>query len=83
MTVQTARPLHVIAHEIASDWAQVNYAAQPYLDAMHTLSTIDEHYYQDSASSIVAYFLSNATTWRGPVARTIKAELKAQLKGGR
>jgi hypothetical protein len=32
---------------------------------------------KDSAESIVAYFLSNAATWRGADARRIKAELKA------
>ena len=42
--------------------------------------TIQENYFLDSAESIVLYFLSNAQTWRGEVARRIKKELKEMLK---
>ena len=74
------RPISVIAREIRKDWAKVNYAAKPYLDAMGSLSSIQEDYYMDTGRSIVAYFLSNATSWRGDTARRVKAELKAMLK---
>jgi hypothetical protein len=79
MTTTTARPLHAIARDIARDWAKPNYAAVPYLDAMCGLSNISDRFYMDDAESVVRYFLSNATSWRGPVARDIKAELKAML----
>lgn len=72
-----SRPLYEIAAEIRKDWRPVNYAAAPYLDAMGELSAISDAYYADSARSIVAYFLSNASSWRGETARRIKAELKA------
>jgi hypothetical protein len=55
-------------------------AAIPYLNAMTELDTLDEMYHQDSARSIVLYFLSNATSWRGDAARRIKAELREMLK---
>lgn len=74
------RPLSNIAHDIRRDWKNVNYAAKPYLAAMFDLDRIDDQYMFDSGRSIVLYFLSNAGTWRGPVAKTIKAELKAMLK---
>ena len=70
------RPLHEIAREIRSDWKKVNYAAVPYLEAMGTLDRIEDKYYLDSGRSIVLYFLSNASSWRGDVARRIKKELK-------
>lgn len=73
------RPLHEIAHEIREDWAKPYFGAVPYLEALAELSDIGERYYLDSASSVVRYFLSNATTWRGETARRIKAELKAML----
>ena len=79
-TKAPVRPLHVIAHEIREDWHPVNYAAKPYLDALDTLSSIDDKYYYDPADEIVRYFLSNATTWRGETARRVKAELKGMLK---
>lgn len=77
----TTAPLHVIADAIEADWGEkVNYAARPYLDAMHDLSSIEDRYYYDDGRSIVAYFLSNATTWRGDTARAVKAELKRRLR---
>lgn len=77
----TARALSEIAREIENDWGSVNFAARPYLDAMFELNSIDDAYYQDSAKSIVAYFLSNASSWRGETAKRVKDELKAMMSG--
>ena len=74
------RPLHTIAKDIKADWKPVYFAAEPYLDAMSGLSSINDRFGFDSAREIVLRFLSNATTWRGETARTIKAELKSLLK---
>jgi len=74
------RPLSTIAREIYNDWKKVNYAAKPYLDAMSSLDSIDDDYMFDSARSVVLYFLSNASSWKGPKAKEIKAELKAMMK---
>ena len=74
------RPLYAIAREIRADWKRVNYAAVPYLQAMADLSSIDDNYGMDNAKSIVVYFLANAGTWRGEIAKAIKAELK-QIAG--
>ena len=70
------RPLNEIAYAIRKDWEKVNYAAVPYLDAMEQLESIDDNFYADNGRSVVLYFLANASTWRGPVARSIKKELK-------
>jgi len=72
-----SRPLSLIARDIRQDWKTVNYAAKPYLDAMQSLSSITDSYGCDNAKSVVLYFLCNAGTWRGPIAKSIKAELKA------
>lgn len=75
------RPIHVIAKEITQDWGQkVNFGAVPYLGAMRSLDSVNEPYGQDSGKSIVAYFLCNAGTWRGEVARRVKKELNAMIK---
>ena len=71
-----ARPLYEIAREIRKTWTKVSPYAEPYLEAMESLNTINDNYYFDSGKSIVLYFLSNASTWRGEDARRIKAELK-------
>jgi hypothetical protein len=73
------RSIATIAYEIKKDWSNVNYAAKPYLDAMTALNAIDDDYYYDSGKSVVRYFLSNASSWRGDKAKAIKAELKAML----
>ena len=77
---QTPRALSVIARDIRRDWTRVYYGAVPYLNAMSRICSIDDDYYTDSARSVVAYFLSNATTWRGETARRIKKELNAMLR---
>lgn len=74
------RPISAIAREIKREWPKPYFGAVPYLQAMSSLGDIDDNYYEDSAVSVVLYFLSNATTWRGDAARRIKKELK-QLAG--
>ena len=75
-----ARPLYAIAREIRKAWTKVSPYAEPYLEAMESLDSINDNYYFDSGKSVVLYFLSNASTWRGEDARRIKAELKEMLK---
>jgi hypothetical protein len=79
VTVTAPRPLHLIATEIRRDWKRVYFGAVPYLDAMGSLSAMSDSYGCDDARSVVAYFLANASTWRGDVAKRVKAELKAML----
>lgn len=74
------RLINEIAKDISAAWPKPNYAAVPYLDAMHSLTTIDSKYGLDSADSIILYFLSNAASFRGDQARALKAELKALMK---
>lgn len=77
-----ARSLSDIAMEIRRDWRPVNFAAKPYLDSMSGLDSIHDSDGYDSAKSIVLYFLNNAGSWRGEVAKRVKAELKAMVSGG-
>jgi hypothetical protein len=73
------RKIREIAWEVSQDWKPVNFGAKPYLIAMFELGSIGDKFGQDDARSILLYFLSNAKTWRGPVAKRIKAELKGML----
>ncbi len=75
------RSIATIAREIRKDWHNPYFGAVPYLQAMLSLDSINDDYGADSGESIVLYFLSNATTYRGETARRLKAELKAILKG--
>jgi hypothetical protein len=75
----TARPLREIAADVRAHWPRVNYGAVPYLEAMETLTSVDDKYYEDSGDSVVRYFLANAGTWRGPDAKRVKAELHAMV----
>ncbi len=85
-TKPAVRSLAVIAAEVSRDWGKqgkgVYFGAVPYLAAMRTLDSLADMYGCDDARSIVAYFLSNAATWKGETAKRVKAELKGMLKGG-
>lgn len=71
-----------LAREVRRDWgSKVNFAAKPYLEALSSLENISDQYGADSGQSIVAYFLSNASSWRGETAKAVKAELNRRLKG--
>lgn len=74
------RAIHEIVRDIYDDWKEPYFGAKPYMQAMLNLNSINDMYDLDSAVSIVRYFLANASTWRGPVARMIKQELKNLLK---
>ena len=75
-----SKNLSDLARVIGSDWKKVNFAAVPYLNAMFSLSTLNDKYGCDDGRSIVAYFLANAQTWKGPIAKAIKSELNKRLK---
>ena len=73
--------IYELAQIIRKDWGdKVNYAAKPYLQAMIEIINIEDKYGCDSAKSIVLYFLGNAGTWGGDVAKAVKAELKRRCK---
>lgn len=79
------RPISEVAGDIRRDWSsrtkdgKVPVYADAYLRPMETLTAITDNYYMDSADVVVLYFLSNASTYRGELARKYKAELKAML----
>ena len=74
------RTISTIARDIGRDWQKMHFAARPYWVAMMQLETAGDMYGADNARDIVARFLCNAGSWRGPVARAVKLELK-QLAG--
>ena len=74
------RPLSEIAAEIQADWTALHGAAQPYMDALSELRSADDRYGVETGSGMIQGFLNNAQTWRGPIARRVKSELKAILK---
>jgi hypothetical protein len=82
MNAQTqTRTLATIARDIKSNWTRPYFGAVPYIDAMATMGTVNESYGLDDGRGIVRYFLANAGTWRGPVARDVKAELRGLVEG--
>lgn len=68
----TKMTLHSIANYIASEWKKPYFGAVPYIKAMFSLTSINDDYGYDDGRSVVMYFLSNATTWKGDVARLVK-----------
>ncbi len=88
----TKRTVAEIAAEIRKDWVKtdamgirvsaVNFAAKPYLAEMAHIGDINEvcGFGGETGKTMVLYFLCNCGTWRGEVAKRIKAELKAMVK---
>lgn len=74
------RSISSIARDIKRVWVKPYFGAVPYLDAMLSLNTINDKYFEDDAEMIVAYFLANASTFRGNDAKILKQELKQLLK---
>jgi hypothetical protein len=77
--IEQLLPTYNLAHIatiIKRNWKKPYFAALPYLNAMSQLDTINDRYYAEDAHSIILYFISNAGTWRGPIAKAVKAELK-------
>jgi hypothetical protein len=78
------RSLSAIARDIqGSAWynSASSYGAKPYVQAMCELETLADFYGLEDGKTIVLYALSNMATFRGDVAKAVKAELKAHLKG--
>lgn len=68
-----------IAEFIIDDWSKSGKVPKAYLEPMLTIKTLEEMYYADKASSVVAYFISNASGWKGFNARVTKKYLKKML----
>lgn len=79
----TGRALHTIAADIVRDHVTqakpLPFGAVPYVTAMGSLLSLEDTYGADPARSVVLYALSNLATWRGPVARQVKKELREML----
>lgn len=73
-----------IAQVIRKDWRTqgkgIYFGAKPYLEALECLQTVSDNYGLDSGRSMVAYFLSNASTWKGETAKAVKKELNKRIK---
>lgn len=65
-----------VAREIRAKWPKPYFGAVPYLEAMQGLRWANDVYGMEDAKGIVIYFLANASTFRGPDAKRLKAELK-------
>lgn len=78
-----ALPLHALARMCQRDWPRAYFGARPYIDALLGLTSLDEPYGCETARDVVVGLLANAQTWKGPIARAVKAELTRRLKGKR
>jgi len=70
--------LQSICRTIRRNWPNMPACAAAYFEPLASLESLQNDYGLDSGKSIALYFLSNASTWKGDVARAIKAELKAR-----
>lgn len=69
----------LISRDLQSQGKEVPYNLVPYLDALRQMDSADDVYGVESGKSIIAYALSNMTSYKGPTARAVKAELKRRM----
>lgn len=75
------RPLYEIGAEIKRDWGRrMNGAAAPYVDGLCEVNGPTDRWALETGADAIQGFLNNAQTWRGEVARRVKAELKEILQ---
>jgi hypothetical protein len=74
-----ARTIGDVALDIQKAWPKPYFGAVPYLNAMKALIDKNSKFGCESAEEIVLYFLANAGTFRGPVAKALKVELKTMI----
>jgi hypothetical protein len=74
-----ARPLHEIAEESVLNWPERYFDAVPHIHGMRRIEKVTDRYEVDDGEGLVHYFLVNARTWRGEVAKRVKAELREML----
>lgn len=67
---------------IAKHWSKPDVAAKPYIEALQGASP-DGMYGVERSRDHAAYFLSNASSWRGDEARQVKAELRRRGRSRR
>lgn len=78
MDIQTCT-ISVLFRHVKANWKNPYFGAIPYIDALLCCSELDSVYGVETARDLIPYFLANAQTWRGDVARMIKAELKRRI----
>ena len=76
----TTAPLSQVADTIRRNWIPCGQFAAPYVRAMLQMRDVKDNYGADSGEEIVLRFLVNASAWRGPVARVVKAELNKRVR---
>jgi hypothetical protein len=74
------RSISHIASDIKKEWKKPHFGAEPYIQAMLELDTIDNMYHYDTAKDILIRFLCNAMHFRGGNAKALKQELKDILE---
>ena len=72
-------PLSQIADIIRRDWKNPWFGAVPYIRAMLQCPSVDSHYGVETGKDIALGFLANCATWRGPVAKVVKIELRKRV----
>ncbi|MEO5348895.1 MAG: hypothetical protein H7836_04540 [Magnetococcus sp. YQC-3] len=63
---------------VAKEWVKPYFGAVPYIKALQQIN--DGKYLFEDEKTIVIYFLSNARTWKGDIAKEVKQELKRRHK---
>jgi hypothetical protein len=73
------RSLRLIASDIDTEWKCIPAQARPSVLAMHGVASIADHYGPHPMRLLVDRFLAHSRSWRTPLGRKVRAELRAML----
>lgn len=78
---QVKRRLYEVADEIGELWDTMPPDAAEWVEAMSTLDSVTDPYYEGTGGTVVANFLEHSSGWLGEDAARIKGELAGKLWG--
>lgn len=79
-TMEIPNQISAIAEIIKQDWKTPHPWAASSLDFMLSIEDISEIYLDDTAVTIVQFFLENADTWQSPTAWAVKGKLTQLIR---
>lgn len=79
-TMEIPNQISAIAKMIKQDWKTPHPWAASSLDFMLSIEDISEIYLDDTAVTIVQFFLDNADTWQSPTAWAVKGKLTQLIR---
>ena len=72
--------LTALCQSVRKDWSTINPSAEAYLQRIEAIRDLDDRIDGITGVTAIAYFLTFATSWRGPVADEVKRQFECLVE---